>query len=189
MSIVARRRERHSLTSINSQLPLSTNSLQKNRGIAPSRSSSTYKCNESTNQWITHKPSSINTPYLKGKTEIWRLLGFLLLIFMPWIPSYPDYQRHQVQKRIEDETTEAQNELLNQLHKITREIKEATRKLSESKSENDNSYKELRKLHGAIDVESKTYLEAEQIEEKYLKRMGTIQAAIQENDKSKIKNL
>ena len=88
------------------------------------------------------------------------------------------------QQQNTNESAKALDELLDQLGTFSIDIEEAKDTLQHITSRNDHSYDKLKKLHGAIDLESKKYQESEQMEEKYLKRMTAIERKIQRNDKS-----
>lgn len=205
MTIVSRRRDIHSITSIQkTPLPLASVSSTKKRNrrsIATSRSLIFDETNSNNNKsnnnkpWMIYKRSYSSSPtlpsYLNEERKIiqdyytgWKLITCILIMLFPWIPNYSSYQILLVKQQSANESAEVQDELLDKLRNFTIDIEEAKDILGHIESRNDHSYDKLKKLHGAIDLESNKYLEAEQMEEKYLKRITDIEKTIQRKDKS-----
>jgi hypothetical protein len=107
-------------------------------------------------------------------------------MFLPWISNVGRYNTIQTQRQQLEGAILEQNDLASKLHESTNAISMAKKQLHDATSLNEKSYKKLKKLHGALDLESAKYLAAEETEEMLLNRMEKIEKTIQENDREHI---
>lgn len=107
-------------------------------------------------------------------------------MFLPWIPNVERYNTIQTQRQQLQGAILEQHDLASKLHEVTDALSIAKNQLHDATSHNEKSYKKLKKLHGALDLESAKYLAAEETEEMLLNRMEKVEKTIQENDRKNI---
>ncbi|CAJ1939243.1 unnamed protein product [Cylindrotheca closterium] len=191
--VVVRKRDRSSLSS-----PLPLVSTGRNRSIATS-SPFIYEQNMPPKPWMirrsSHSSSSIPryADYTKQMDDddgnrSWKLLGCLVLCLAPWIPVSGHYNAMQQQKQLVDLAIEEHQQTADQLHLLADEITSAKKDLRETTARNDNSYKRLKDLHMALDLENEKYLATEQMEEVLLERVDRIERLIQKYDREDLES-
>lgn len=116
------------------------------------------------------------------------MFALFILCFLPWIPVYFDHKSAQQQKQLVDAAILEHESVANQLHVMADEITKANEELRVSTARNHNSYKQLKNLHIALDLESEKYLAAERMEEVLLERIDRIERLIQKYDREDLES-
>ena len=134
---------------------------------------------------------------------VWRLLPFLVLILLPWIPN--QFMRSQMRsKKLALETVmQKQKDMVKQLDETTEKIKNLKKEIDNLHKDNELSYQELKQngknpgnlaagdssvtaASSITDMESEEYAKLEEEEEVLVNRINRLERNIQKESMKRV---
>ena len=144
---------------------------------------------------LSEKGSGINISRRKGSKaselisddRLWVALS-CFFILIPWAPYHLSYLPHLTYVRNDINQMQAdQKRLLVDLQKTTKKVQKLNLESSKLEEENNALLFDLRDHGDNVDTETNKYREGEEMEEKLLKTIDTLQAAIQARSEEAVK--
>lgn len=130
-----------------------------------------------------HNYGNLRNPYQRSSIAWprWKFVPCFLLFVLPWIPcKYRQWQLNQ-QKAEYLSFKDQQSSLVQEIRKVTEEIRVLRHESEVLTKMNEEAFKEMKKNGGAaLNLDDELYLELEAVEEGYIQRIDKLQKQIQD---------
>ncbi len=134
---------------------------------------------------------------------VWRLLPFLVLILLPWIPNQFMQSQMRSKKLALETVMQEQKDMVKQLDETTEKIKNLKKEIDNLHKDNELSYQELKQngknpgnlasgdssvtaTSSITDMESEEYAKLEEEEEVLVNRINRLERTIQKESMKRV---